>query len=86
MFTRREFIRIGAVCGAGLMIFNPYGFTGTAIPEKHTYRSRKLLYGNPRNGCSTSRLTPEFIPDINSGVKSFEECAFLIQNHNGGYC
>jgi hypothetical protein len=85
MFNRRVFIKI-SLCGAGLMMVNPFRLlTDEAYSQTPTVNKR-FLFGNPYSGCSTPINSPDFIPDIHSGISQFEEYASAEMIRNGGNC
>lgn len=86
MFTRRKFIHVGVAAGAGLMMMPHLTFAQIELPVAAGTRNKRWLIGNPKRGCSTPGMSPEFLCDINTGVRSFEEYAFLTPPNHGGYC
>ena len=86
MFTRRRFMHVGVAAGAGLMIMPHVTFARVDLPVAAKATNKRWLTGNPKRGCSAPGMTPEFLSDINTGVQSFEEYAFLMPPNHGGYC
>jgi hypothetical protein len=85
MFTRREFLQIGAM-SAGIILINPFGIRYDEAVCSDNERTRKYLYGNPKRGCSAPCASPESITDIGSGVDAFENFAYSVPLNNGRHC
>jgi len=86
MLNRREFIRVCGVTGAGLVLLNPLAIAKGEFTNVGSRGAKRYLYGNPKFGCSTPRVSGEFLNNISDGVRSFEEFAFRAAPINVGYC
>ncbi|MCP4633828.1 MAG: hypothetical protein GY855_12955 [candidate division Zixibacteria bacterium] len=85
MYNRRVFMKI-SLCGAGLLIVNPFRLLTADSSAQTSPANKRFLYGNRYSGCSTPMNSPDFIPDIHAGNSLFEKQSSLEMMQYGRNC